>query len=163
VFIFSRLFTVRHIEPSTSLLLSLFRFVFYEFRLFLNTILTVAKLRMTSVHVIPLTVFYTPIACTLSRVRTIIHRPNRIEEIAFNPDSKIGCLFHVPIFFIPVPSVLRRRSAGACLLRLLVRIPPGAWVSVVGVVCYTGRSLCDELITRSDETYRLWCVVVCDA
>jgi len=26
----------------------------------------------------------------------------------------------------------------------------------------SGRSLCDELITRPDESYRLWCVVVCD-
>jgi hypothetical protein len=24
------------------------------------------------------------------------------------------------------------------------------------------RSLCDELITRPEESYRLWCVVVCD-
>jgi len=26
----------------------------------------------------------------------------------------------------------------------------------------SGRGLCDELITRSEEPYRLWCVVVCD-
>jgi len=26
----------------------------------------------------------------------------------------------------------------------------------------SGRSLCDELITRPEESYRLWCVVVCD-
>ena len=26
----------------------------------------------------------------------------------------------------------------------------------------SGRDLCDELITRPDESYRLWCVVVCD-
>jgi hypothetical protein len=26
----------------------------------------------------------------------------------------------------------------------------------------SGRGLCDELITRPEETYRLWCVVVCD-
>jgi len=26
----------------------------------------------------------------------------------------------------------------------------------------SGRGLCDELITRPDEAYRLWCVVVCD-
>jgi len=26
----------------------------------------------------------------------------------------------------------------------------------------SGRGLCDELITRSEESYRLWCVVVCD-
>ena len=25
-----------------------------------------------------------------------------------------------------------------------------------------GRRLCDELITRPEESYRLWCVVVCD-
>jgi len=30
---------------------------------------------------------------------------------------------------------LRRRSAAARLLRLWVRIPPGAWMSVVSVVC----------------------------
>jgi len=26
----------------------------------------------------------------------------------------------------------------------------------------SGRGFCDELITRSEESYRLWCVVVCD-
>ena len=26
----------------------------------------------------------------------------------------------------------------------------------------SGRGLCDELITRQGESYRLWCVVVCD-
>jgi len=26
----------------------------------------------------------------------------------------------------------------------------------------SGRGLCDELITRPEESYRLWCVVVCD-
>ena len=26
----------------------------------------------------------------------------------------------------------------------------------------SGRGLCDELITRPEETYRRWCVVVCD-
>jgi len=25
-----------------------------------------------------------------------------------------------------------------------------------------GRGLCDELITRPEESYRLWCVIVCD-
>ena len=34
-------------------------------------------------------------------------------------------------------------------------------------VCYkccvlSGRGLCDELITRPEESYRMWCVVVCD-
>jgi hypothetical protein len=26
----------------------------------------------------------------------------------------------------------------------------------------SGMGLCDELITRPEESYRLWCVVVCD-
>jgi len=26
----------------------------------------------------------------------------------------------------------------------------------------SGRGFCDDLITRSEESYRLWCVVVCD-
>ena len=30
--------------------------------------------------------------------------------------------------------------------------------------CYvlSGRGLCDELISRPEESYRLWCVVMCD-
>ena len=26
----------------------------------------------------------------------------------------------------------------------------------------SGRGLCDELIARPEESYRLWCVIVCD-
>jgi hypothetical protein len=26
----------------------------------------------------------------------------------------------------------------------------------------SGSCLCDELITRPEESYRVWCVVVCD-
>ena len=61
------------------------------------------------------------------------------------------------------PRDLRRRSTAARLLRLCVRIPPGAWMSVCCECCLlSGRGLCDELITRPEESYRLWCVVVCD-
>ena len=57
----------------------------------------------------------------------------------------------------------RRRSAAARLMRLWVRIPPGSWMSVCSECCVlSGRGLCDELIARSEEPYRLWCVVVCD-
>jgi hypothetical protein len=61
------------------------------------------------------------------------------------------------------PHGLRRRSAAARLLRLYFRIPPGAWVFVC-CECYmlSGRGLCDELITSPEESYRLWCVIVCD-
>jgi len=61
------------------------------------------------------------------------------------------------------PRVLRRRSSAARLLRLWVRTPPEASM----FVCYecrvlSGRGLCDGLITRPEESYRLWRVVVCD-
>ena len=49
------------------------------------------------------------------------------------------------------------------LLRLWVRIPPGAWMFVCCECCVlSGRGLCDEPITHPEESYRLWCVVVCD-
>jgi hypothetical protein len=49
----------------------------------------------------------------------------------------------------------------ARLLRLWVRIPLGAWIFVSWVLCVV-RGLCNELITRQEESYRLWCIVVCD-
>jgi hypothetical protein len=57
----------------------------------------------------------------------------------------------------------RRRSAYARLLRLWVPVPPEAWIFVC-CECrvLSGRGLCDELITRPEESHRLWCVVVCD-
>ena len=55
-------------------------------------------------------------------------------------------------------------ARAARLLRSWVRIPPGAWIFVCCEcrVVLSGRGLCDELITRPEESYRLWCVVVCD-
>ena len=61
------------------------------------------------------------------------------------------------------PRGLRRRSTAARLLRLWVRIPPEAWMSVCCECCVlSGRGLCDGSITRPEESYRLWRVVVCD-
>jgi hypothetical protein len=49
------------------------------------------------------------------------------------------------------------------MLRSRVRLLAGAWMFVC-CVCFvlSGRGLCDELITRPEESYWLWCVVVCD-
>ena len=56
-------------------------------------------------------------------------------------------------------SGLRRRSAASSLLGLWVRIPPRAWISVCCECCVlSGRGLCDELITRPEESYRVRCV-----
>jgi len=61
------------------------------------------------------------------------------------------------------PPGARRTSAAARLLKLWVRIPPGAWMSLCCECCVLPcRGLCDELITRPEESYRLWCVVECD-
>jgi len=60
----------------------------------------------------------------------------------------------------PVPVAAQSKH---CMLRLWVRIPPGAWMFVC-CECrvLSGRGFCDELITRPEESYRLCCVVVCD-
>jgi hypothetical protein len=61
------------------------------------------------------------------------------------------------------PRGARRRSTAASLLRLWIRIPPRVWMFVCGVCrVSSGRGLCDELITRPEESYRLWRVIVCD-
>ena len=61
------------------------------------------------------------------------------------------------------PRGLRRRSVAARLLRWWFRIPPGAWKFFCCECCVlSGRSLCDLLITRPEESYRMWCVVLCN-
>ena len=77
-----------------------------------------------------------------------------------------ACTFMLSTHFVCQshwPRGLRRRSLTAHLLRLWVWIPPGAWVFVC-CECYvlSGRGLCDRLITRPEESYRPWCVIVCD-
>jgi hypothetical protein len=60
------------------------------------------------------------------------------------------------------PHGLRRRSAAARLLRLWIRIPPRSWMPVGFDCCFLSSiGICDELITRPEEFYWFWCVVVC--
>jgi hypothetical protein len=57
------------------------------------------------------------------------------------------------------PHGLRRGSVTALLLGLWLRIPPGTGMSVSCECCVlSGRGLCDGLITRPEESYRVWCV-----
>jgi hypothetical protein len=61
------------------------------------------------------------------------------------------------------PRGLRRGSTAARLLGLWVRILPRAWMSVSCECCVlSGRGLCDELVPRPEESYRVWCVWMCD-
>ena len=81
------------------------------------------------------------------------------QELVFlikKPTRSTNCLS-------PRPYGLRRRSTAARLPRFWVRIPPGAWMSVRCECCVlSGRGLGDALIMRPEESYRLWCIVVCD-
>jgi len=62
-----------------------------------------------------------------------------------------------PVGFEPTISA-GKQPAAACLLRSWVQIPPGRCECRV----FSGRGLYDELITCPEESYRLWCVIVCD-
>jgi hypothetical protein len=57
------------------------------------------------------------------------------------------------------PCCLRCAPSVVRLLGLRIRIPPGAWMSVSCECCVLwDRGLCVGLITRPEETYRVWCV-----
>jgi hypothetical protein len=58
------------------------------------------------------------------------------------------------------PRSLTCGSAAVRFLGLWFRILPGAWMSVPCECCaLLRRVLCVELITRPEESYRLWCIV----
>ena len=74
------------------------------------------------------------------------------------------CVFiYIYMYAGPSGRGLRRMSAAARLLKSWVRITPGPWMFVCCECCVlSGRGLCDDLITRPEESYRLLCVVVYD-
>jgi hypothetical protein len=55
-------------------------------------------------------------------------------------------------------AVLRRGSAAANLLRLRVRIPSGNGCLCLACVGLSDNGLCIGLITRPEQSYRVWCV-----
>ena len=59
------------------------------------------------------------------------------------------------------PRSLRRGSAASRLQGFRVRIPPGVWMSDCCECCVvSSRGLCVGLITRPEESCRVWCVEV---
>jgi hypothetical protein len=91
---------------------------------------------------------YAVLSC-IKRLRKTFRRGNQVSKLRIGRSQW--------------PRGLRRRSTAVRLLRLWVRIPPGSWMFVCCECCVlSGRGLCDELITRPEESYRLCCVVVCD-
>jgi len=109
---------------------------------------------------------YVIFICLQTRLRKIcLHFRCLFLKIS-NPTSK-SCVFFVNVVVScgrsQWPRGLRRMSAAARLLRSWFRIPPGAWMFVCCECCMlSGRGLCDELITCPEESYRLWCVVMCN-
>ena len=65
---------------------------------------------------------------------------------------------------LPVP--VAARSKAQVYGRLPAEIVGSNHAGGMDVCCeccvLSGRGLCDGLITRREESYRLWCVVVCD-
>ena len=58
---------------------------------------------------------------------------------------------------------MAERSEADHLLGLRVRIPQGHWLSVCYECCVlSDRGPCVGPICRPEESYRLWCVIVCD-
>jgi hypothetical protein len=68
--------------------------------------------------------------------------------------------------FVPVPVAAQSKAWVCChsIAGVVGSNPTGGMdVRLLRVLCVlSGRCLCDELITRPEESYRLWWVVVCD-
>jgi hypothetical protein len=82
-----------------------------------------------------------------------LHFPLLVSTLILPPTSYF---LHVDICDLcrsQWPRGLRRRSSAIRLLRLCVRIPPGHVCRERCVLL--GRGLCDGLITRPEESYRL--------
>jgi hypothetical protein len=66
---------------------------------------------------------------------------------------------------MPIPVAERCKASvyGRSLAGIAGSNLAGAWMFVCCKCCVlSGRGLCDGLITRPEESYRLWCVNVCD-
>jgi hypothetical protein len=56
------------------------------------------------------------------------------------------------------------RVCGRSLAGIAGSNPGGddGYLSLVNVVCLSGSGLCSGPISRPEESYRLWCVIVCE-
>ena len=64
---------------------------------------------------------------------------------------------------VPVAARSKAQVYGCSPAEIVGSNPTGAWMFVCCECCVlSGRGLCDELITRPEESYRLCCVIVCD-
>ena len=114
-----------------------------------------------------------------------------IEHDARSHERQIAILvitfdFHINTTPVPVAARFKAYVCGRCPAEIVGSNPTGGtdvyllysqrslrradhsssgvlWISVSCECCVlSGKGLCDRLITRPEESYRLWCVVVCD-
>ena len=103
--------------------------------------------------------FTKTISSSLYSVLLIKNLNRKIRAAVLNKIKIINIVLLLPV---SVAARSKAQSTAARLLSSWVRIPPGAWMSVCcECFVFSGRGLCDELITRPEESYRLWCVAVC--
>jgi hypothetical protein len=79
------------------------------------------------------------------------------------PDQRLYIVKSMYIYtLVPVAARSKAWVYGRPPAEIVGSNPTGAWMSVCCECCVLSRrGLCDELITRREESYRLWCVV-CD-
>ena len=63
---------------------------------------------------------------------------------------------------VPVAAQSKAQVHGRSPAEIVGSNPTGGMDVCCECCVLSGRNLCDELITRPEESYRLWCVVVCD-
>ena len=63
---------------------------------------------------------------------------------------------------IPVAAQSKAWVCGCLLARNVGSNPTGRMDVSCECCVLSGIGLCDKLITRPEDSYRLWCVVVCD-
>jgi hypothetical protein len=72
--------------------------------------------------------------------------------------------FYILIVVKPVAGAARSKAwvCGSSLAGNVGSNPTGGMDIHCECCVMAGRGLCDELITRTEEFYQMWCVVVCD-
>ena len=65
---------------------------------------------------------------------------------------------------MPVPVAARSKAwvYGRSPVEIVRSNPTGGMDVCCECCVLSGRGLCDALITRPEESYRLWCFIVCD-
>jgi hypothetical protein len=89
--------------------------------------------------------------------RSHLHRSGSLKSRTLHIDRLITLVWS-PMADAGTRAVLRRRTVPSRLLGLRVRNPLRECV-FVSWVCCVGRCLCDELITHSENSYRVYLIV----